>query len=323
MLKGTLEGWDVSAEVAAISDRFRGLPGVMGVFWGEKRQGGAWLDRPAICVHVARKRAGRDLPESERLPASLDGYSIDVLEVGEIRAHTVDVRSEVRSGHGPRMRRSTLSAVMQDDGVTYALLSGHGTLPYSDGRIRSFYGPGDGPNEQVQVVDVLGTAHRATLLQGRLGANQPVDFAIARLDPGPAWSVNGHHPATECGPPFPLFATLGADRMKVRHFSRVIAGRDPIRRGRLRQVASSTTRVTLPDGVPHDYTGALVIDSLEDGAFSKAGDSGSLVTSEDGRVIGTVFAGSTTRPVSFLLPIGYLAREIGPMYWKFFRGSNQ
>ena len=147
MLKGNLEGWDVSADVAAISDRLRGLPGVLGVFWGEKHQGGAWLDRPSICVHVAKKRAGKDLPESERLPATLGGHSIDVLEIGEIRAHTVDVRGEVRASIVPGDHGGNLDSPLMRAGTTvYLPVSVRGALlAMGDGHARqeSRHEPGE------------------------------------------------------------------------------------------------------------------------------------------------------------------------------------
>lgn len=308
----------VPGDVLDLSGRFRALPGVLGVFWGHRQRAGQWTEEPCVSVHVREKRPLAALAEAERLPEAAGGRAVDVIEVGAIEALSIDRRSVVRAEGGPRPRVSTVTALTVFDDAVHALVSGHGSLPYAGGRIRSRYDAREHPRAGIRIVESSGRPHPGELVRGQLGAQSPLDFAVVRLS-SPPEEVDFEHPAAGPGPRWPLLGHDPEGGQIVQHYSRVL-GR--LRRGRLRQVAATAADVDLPDGATQGYSASLVVDALDGEAFSRPGDSGSLVTDREGRVFGAVFAGSTCRPISYVLPIKYLAQEIGPIYWSFFRGSD-
>jgi len=60
--------------------RFSYLPDVTGIDIGPKYKGGVQTGEQAIRIHVARKRDSKKLDQNERLPSTIGGYPVDVLE---------------------------------------------------------------------------------------------------------------------------------------------------------------------------------------------------------------------------------------------------
>jgi hypothetical protein len=71
---------DVRKTTRAHRDRILALPGVTGIFTGEKTRGGEKTGEVAVVVTVAKKRPLSDVPTAERVPATLDGHPTDVIE---------------------------------------------------------------------------------------------------------------------------------------------------------------------------------------------------------------------------------------------------
>jgi len=59
---------------------------VVGIGIGFKQSGGKWTDTIAIVVNVEKKVEAARLSSRDRLPDSLEGVPVDVVEVGRIRA---------------------------------------------------------------------------------------------------------------------------------------------------------------------------------------------------------------------------------------------
>lgn len=63
------------------------MPNVVGVGIGFRKTGGQRTDQIAIVVMVSRKLPFESLPPEARLPKTVGGVPIDVLEVGGVEAH--------------------------------------------------------------------------------------------------------------------------------------------------------------------------------------------------------------------------------------------
>lgn len=59
-------------------------PNVVAVGIGYRQQGGEETEQLCISVSVSRKMPDRELPAGERLPGSLEGIPVDVVETGEL-----------------------------------------------------------------------------------------------------------------------------------------------------------------------------------------------------------------------------------------------
>lgn len=302
-------------EVLAAAEELRKREGVVGVFWGDryKESERRWIPERTLCVHVQKKRQKDALAASEFIQPTFRGFRTDVLEVGRIVAHSVTVRDRVDTG-GPLSRSSTITALASIDGVPHALLSGHGTLPVSNGKkIRSSYlysGASDayqgtvdldssGNPEQIFIHD---GSRRVSgqLLFGKIGGSRSVDFALAKLDSD---DVDPGHPAMAAHSHFEITSTPAADE-KLSHYSRL--HKDGRRYGIYKSIAATDFEVHLPDGSTRLYADAYVVESSDREPFSQLGDSGSAVVDSRKRVVGTILGGSTSKPISYVLPIGFL-----------------
>jgi len=64
----------------AAEDDLLKIPGVTGVAMGNREKGGTRTDEIVIHVYVEKKRALKDVPARERIPAEIRGYKTDVIE---------------------------------------------------------------------------------------------------------------------------------------------------------------------------------------------------------------------------------------------------
>lgn len=303
--------------VAQAAAKLARLPGVRGVFWGQRSVGGEWLDEWALCVHVERKVAPEALLEAERIPAEVDGFATDVLEVGAARALSLDHTYAALDG-GALARQSTITAVAQDEeGETYVLLSGHGTLPARTGRIVHSFNADGGAPYAVPLRASGGGQFACTLLTGALGDGRPVDYALARLEPGEAGDA--FHHAAEGEAPFPLRGRSLQAASELRHYS---VGRGGEIVARVRGVSVTPVEFDLADGTSASYTEVLVVDHAAGARFSVAGDSGSMVVDGNREVVGTVLGASLSRPVSYVLQAEALRGRLGLVFHLFFRSDS-
>ncbi len=304
-------------EVLAAAEELRKREGVVGVFWGDryKESEGRWIPERTLCVHVQKKRQKDALAASEFIQPTFRGFRTDVLEVGEILAHTFDARDSVVS-LDRLARKSTISAIAPIDGQFRVLLSGHGTLPLRNGRIATSYSEEDA-SPSLQFNDGLGKSVRGRLLEGKLGAQLPVDFALATLDVSEV-DINWKHPSGEDKPPYLAYGDFPPKGMRFRHYS--LQSRPQFRWGTYCRRAVTPFWVRLPDGSRHLYSNALEIEGDAGQNFSIPGDSGSLVGDAHECIVGSLLGGSTTKPLSYVLPVWSLRFYLGAKTFnKFFK----
>ncbi len=87
---------------------FEAINGVAGVGFGLKETGDQFTNDIAIIVFVREKRPDEDVPPSERIPATFEGYRTDVRVVGEgaaeggcgsVEGMTIRLLGDVPGGH--------------------------------------------------------------------------------------------------------------------------------------------------------------------------------------------------------------------------------
>jgi hypothetical protein len=275
---------DLSSTVDALTERLLTLDRVVGVFWGTAREGGELTDEPALVVHVREKRLEDAVRRSSRIPRRMQGIRIDVVDVGgPIVAH--GWRDPVRSPSPTRWGRScTVTAT----GGGLALLSGHGALPLRGGKVQR--------RLSASTAAVRWGAHRGSLVAGAIRAD--VDFAVGQFPNG---LLPQQHPAASPARSPHRWQTLASLPLHTRV---VVSTRERGSvTGTLDGAAGWTGLVYLRTGDSHQYLAVPVapVDPAE--PFSLPGDSGALVTDEDGVAVGTVVAGTRRGRRSYILPL--------------------
>ncbi|MEM9455269.1 MAG: hypothetical protein AAGF11_13895 [Myxococcota bacterium] len=304
-------------------------PDVVGVMWGDRSKRGRWIDEPCVSVHVLRKQHRSHVAPERRLPRTLMGHRVDVVDVGRPRAHWLGHTDEVtaRGLPGAEPRRSTATLYFtDDDGLIHGLLCGHGVLPMRGRRILRAYdiggrgrrGAGRGRNSRarVQVVDDRAGFYSGHLLRGRCDADE--DWALASFPLGKRDDLDAHHLAAGALPPIPRRRGSLVRGAKVWHYSR-IRGRHKRFGGIVRQVGLAGVNLLLPDDTDNRYVRVLSVSGGQGKDFSVPGDSGSLVVDDRGRAVGTVIGGSADGKLSYVLGLQRIESVLGDLYAKAFR----
>lgn len=158
---------------------------VVGVGIGQEMTDGRPTGRQAIKVFVRRKFPKRHVHKRHRLPRTIDGFPIDVEEIGTVRASQDSPTSRIRppiagcsiGWYDPTLPKmaGTFGAVVRDTNGTYILSANHvlaGENQLTAGA--AIYQPGklDDPN-----ADSIATLERFETLQD----GGELDCAIARL----------------------------------------------------------------------------------------------------------------------------------------------
>jgi hypothetical protein len=301
-------------EISDISYLLTSYPGVVGVSWGNAWEGGRRTDQPAICVKVRWKRPLEEVPQDELLPPELGGYRIDVIEVGKLRTHVIDQTDAVlapgMTSEKPRL--ASMTALAQSQGKTFALLSGHATLPIRNGALQLDYKGGDEPST-IRVRDADGPSCVGLLLLGHAGGGRDVDWALAQLQPEAAFNM--YHYAAGDNAPLQLRRSKPAEGEELSHYS---SRRRHRIQGRLSHFSTAPHVFELPDGNNTTYTNIMEVEWMNDTPFSVEGDSGSLVVDELQRVVGVVLGGSTEHPTSYVLRADVLVQSLESAAGMFF-----
>jgi hypothetical protein len=245
------------------------------------------------------------VPPYEWLPDRLGRVPIDVIDVGLPRVHALSHTDEMLAPGLAGFRRATLTALRQGPDSVWLLVSGHAALPLRNQRLKESYGPAD-PPAFIQVEDEDGSRFRAILRQGELGAERPVDWALAEVFDVP--DAQSFHYGVRDVPPFRIRNGLPSPGEGVSHFSRL---RDRRVEGTFQQVAQTPVELLLPDGRTTRYSDVLAIASKPGLAFSLEGDSGSLVVDDQLKVLGTVLGASANNALAYVLPIHPLIQRLG------------
>lgn len=308
------------AAVRAAAAELRQFQGVQGVFVGHRRAGSGWTDEPVLSVHVQRKA---EVPASERIPSRIRGLRTDVIEVGTPRLHaTFDTSDGVRAPGQFSDRTSTLSAVsVPDDEETWALVSGHGTLPIVDRAILRTL-PSDGSvDAPLTVVDRAGWRFEGDLVAGAMDGT--VDFGVARFEGLSGPPVLPGNLLVRA--PIPVQAAAATFGQTVYHYG---IERGDTLTGQIAQKsaeASDDGAITfvIPGLGEAAFRDLLVIrHDAAHGPFSVPGESGSLVISAERRAIGTVIGGSEDGSLSYVLPIKHLLTALGSRTALFFEENS-
>jgi hypothetical protein len=285
--------------------RLMRMNNVVAVGIGYKTTGGVRTNEISVVVSVVKKLPLVQLPEGSRVPQVLGSVETDVVETGLIFAQQDPTekmrpaRPGISIGHH-QITAGTFGCLVQRDGQVYILSNNHVLANSNNAQVGDAIlqpGPHDGGTmadqigtlEQFVPVGFSGSAGCLPSLLRIFGVAKPmvnepgnntVDCAIARplsadlVDPD---ILNIGIP-TGAG-----MATLGTAVQK--------SGRT---------TGHTTDQITQIDvTVSVNYGGSLAIfkNQLMAGAMSQGGDSGSAVLDMDRKVIGLLFAGSTSTTI--------------------------
>jgi len=278
-----------------------GKPNVVACGVGYKEIGGARTDELCMVVSVAQNALRAELAPDDLVPQALEGIKTDVQETGVIRA---------LQGHTDKTA-GTLGCLVSRGDQVYILSNNHVLADSNEAQPGDAIlqpGPHDGGTIEDQIATLeefvpinfgtdvpscpiaTGTATVVNWMAGLTGSRHRlqafqenpemnlVDAAIAR--PMSANLVEKR--ILEIGEPQGVSeGTLG---LKIRKSGRTTG----LTSGEITQV-DVTTQVSYGAGKTATFT-----DQLMAGAMSSGGDSGSAVLDENDRVIGLLFAGSSS-----------------------------
>ena len=292
---------------ARYTDRLLAIPGVVGVGLGVTSDGQAALKVFTVGPDVAG------------LPAALDGTPVEAVVTGEIRAlPAVRVAAEagvvlspddryprpvpigVSTGNQGTCSSGTIAARVKAGRKVYALSNNHVYALENRAPLGSrVLQPGRYDLNCASGADaVLGTLTRYVPIDFSSGARNVVDAAIAvtsstLLERGTPPDGYGIPAAT------PVPAALGQLVQKYGKTTRLTVGRvDAI---------NATVTVAYATGITR-FVGQILVGGR--GPFCRAGDSGSLIVTTDGRrPVGLLFAG-TASGYTFANPIGDVLKAL-------------
>ena len=289
--------------------------GVVGVGHGLKRTRGKLTEIPCVVVYVARKAPMSALSAAEVIPQELDGAPTDVVEVRTVDALIFHAEYAQRKrpcpggysiGH-PLVTAGTLGLpVVMRDGRRALLTNAHVAAPHWAGEVKAGDpvcqpGPYDGGRPEDAVARLLAWAPIDP------GKPNRADCALAAIDePAVDWRIEGipsvYEKAGEAQPGEPV--------VKVGRTTGLTKGRIVVI-GAAVNVNYGAPSTGSGQGFTALFTDQLEIMSTEAKPFSRGGDSGSAILSEDGKaVLGLLFAGDDT--TTFANPIDLVQQALGP-----------
>jgi hypothetical protein len=291
-------------------NRLMRLGNVVATGIGFKIAGNVQTNEPAVVVSVVKKLPLVQLPESVRVPKTINGVPTDVVETGKIFAlqdptqKMRPARPGISIGHY-QITAGTLGCLVQRDGQIYILSNNHVIANSNQGKLGDAIlqpGPHDGGTSADQIatleqfipvgfgVSLPGCGCSPFSLLMRLfgpvtprvnePGNNTVDCAIAKpLSPD---LVNPD--ILNIGIPTGVgTATLGTQVQK--------SGRTTGR------TTDQINQVDVTVSVAYGSQIAVFRNQLMAGAMSQGGDSGSAVLDMENRVVGLLFAGSNTTTI--------------------------
>lgn len=295
--------------VVAIAKELQTLTDVVCVVWGSRKTGKRWFhgDR-CLSVHVRKKKpktdyTGEPLPDTlaglraldlrkvrkRPLPKKIEGYRVDVLEVGKPKHHSLSVKGRLDAGN---LGISTPTVVGTKGADAMALVSGHAARDASNVRLCGFDGG---------------------VLSGKFGQGLSVDWALVSFA-GAAKNAETNHPAAGTSSPLGLSAAL-ASGAKLTQFS---GERGAEVKGILQGVVPSN--IHFGGAV---YSSLLSILRTSTGPpFSVEGDSGSLIVDEDGLAVAAVVGGDESADTFYAYDLRGLRAELSAAnFARFFKDS--
>ena len=86
----------VSKDIKKAEKKFRKTPNVVGVGFGKKYKNGKQTRGNAIHIFVQKKVSKQELSDSDVIPKEYRGIRTDVIEIGEVKAHSVSHKTKRR-----------------------------------------------------------------------------------------------------------------------------------------------------------------------------------------------------------------------------------
>lgn len=272
------------------------LPQVIGVGQGFKEIGGVTTGQKAILVLVKRKVPLDQLKKHQLVPKTLDGLITDVIEVGDMKAYSVENPEFIIQSYTLRMRPSapgvsighylttagTFGAVVYDrnNGQPLILSNNHVLANSSNGR-----------DLRAKIGDLI-------LQPGAIDSGRTFENAIARLKKYVALNEYPRINNVDCALAQPLNNRLIVPEIlgigKVQGAVIAQVGMNVKKTGRTTGLTTGNIRavnVTLNVGYGSRRTLRFENQILTTN-MSLGGDSGSLVMEENNRAVGLLFAGS-------------------------------
>jgi hypothetical protein len=285
---------------AAHRDEILRLPNVMGIFTGEKVTGGKPTGQTAVVVSVRKKQ---DVPEKDRVPVELDGVPTDVIEEEEFFAFADTNRYNPLQGGisiGPIGSGiyGTLGMVVTDNSTGSPMGLSNYHVFYAVDMYHTGY-----PYTQPSMSDggVIGPDSILTVARGTLGGT--IDAAVAYILPDRRDATN-------------TIVDIG----EITGTGTATVGMPVSKRGR-------TTLLTSGSVIATDYSGyigyhpplpssVLYTDLIRfEGppGTMLPGDSGSMLMTAGGVIVGLAFAGNPDGTVCFACHISavFSAMDVG------------
>jgi len=272
------------------------LPQVIGVGQGFKEIGGITTAQKAILVLVKRKLPLEQLQKHQLVPKTLNGIVTDVIEVGNMKAYSVENPAVILLDYTERMRPAhpgvsighyrttagTFGAVVYDkkNGQALILSNNHVLANSSNGR------------------DLRAKIGDSILQPGAIDSGRASENVIARLKKYVALNDYPRINNVDCALAQPLNDSwiapeiLGIGKVQAAVVAQV--GMNVRKTGRTTGLTTGTIRavnVTINIGYGSRRTLRFENQILTTN-MSSGGDSGSLVMEENNKAVGLLFAGS-------------------------------
>ena len=308
---------EIRATKRTVEDSLIARPGVVGVDIGEKWSGGSPTGRQAIVVHVERKRTDSDLADSERIPSEIDGILTDVVEH---RVRLLSGGAATPTTHRVRPLAGGISigpatpvTVPVDGEAQLRSVNGTlGVLVYERHTGKTF----GLTNWHVAAGDGLGTSRAP-------GCSPRWPTAATRAPTG--WVRSCAARSQTASTPRSWHSPRSAVPARDRRY-RAVRGRPGRPRGdrpqgRPHQGLTRGTITSTDYTTSVDFGPGIGWKTLRDqiriepadgaGAFSAEGDSGPAIVTEDGTVVGLLWAGEDDGSFSVANPIRAVLDTLG------------
>ncbi|HEX7185098.1 MAG TPA: hypothetical protein VF756_24935 [Thermoanaerobaculia bacterium] len=281
----------------AAQAKLLGLPGVHAVGVGVKIIDGKRTNELAVRVYVTTKRPLGELPDDERIPASIEGVRTDVIEAPPATTSAVDnasyrpiIGGSKVSVKPPKFGTLGCLAKTTDDPPEVVGLTNHHVLLTS--------GAGLGDNVGQPTPESCGNCCSTGIgITLRDVLSEDVDGAIIALEPGMQWKAE----IVDIDDPVKGIAeALEGDEVRKRGCTTQLT------RGFVDDIDFSGTR----DSDGWVFKEQLLIRPLFGRAFSEGGDSGAVVLSEDGNVVALLWGGATDSSYSCATPISKVQSQL-------------
>jgi hypothetical protein len=284
------------------------LGNVVAVGVGFKNAGGERTDEPCVVVSVVKKLPLVQLPAAARVPKMLGGVQTDVVETGRIftlqdpTKKMRPARPGVSIGHF-QITAGTLGCLVQRDGQVFILSNNH-VLANSNAAQLGDAILQPGPHDGGTSADQIGTleAFIPVSFSGSAPGCSPFSFLKRLFGPAkPKVNEPGNN-TVDCAIAKPLSPDLvNPDILNIG----IPVGAASAPLGTPVQKSGRTTGHTTDQIIQVDVTVsvqfgnqiAIFTNQLMAGPMSQGGDSGSAVLDMDKRVVGLLFAGSTTTTI--------------------------